>query len=69
MGTAARTMDFATNQKRYVDVAVDEQDMFRAAEPEVKYKELDEDLRRAIPIEDVRDSIISYIRKKHASKV
>lgn len=33
-----------------------------------KYKAPDDDLRRAIPMEEVRDNIIGYIRKKHANK-
>ena len=41
----------------------------KASEPKKKYKDPDTDLRGAITMEQVRDSVIAYIRKKHAKKV
>jgi len=77
--TVISTKEFITNQKKYFDLALNEQvfiqrgsRMFvvtKANEPKLKYKEPDDDLRRAIPMEEVRDSIIGYIQKKHASEV
>jgi hypothetical protein len=41
----------------------------RTNEPTRKYKEPDDDLRSAITMEEVRDGVISHIRKKYAGKV
>jgi hypothetical protein len=42
--------------------------MYRLVPDETKrkYKAPDDDLRRAITMDEVRDSVIDYIRKKHA---
>jgi hypothetical protein len=61
-------MDFATNQKNYFDVAVDEQDTFVAAEPEVKYQEPDEDLRRAISGDELKKRMRVAIHHFFSSK-
>ena len=77
--TVVSTKEFVANEEKYFDIAMNEQVfvqredcMFivtRTNEPQRKYKESDDDLRRAIPIEEVRDRIIGYIRKKHANKL
>jgi len=73
--TVVSTKEFSTNQDKYFDIAMNEQvfvqrdNIMFIVTREKKYKEPDDDLRRAIPIEEVRDSIIGYIRKKHSNKI
>jgi len=78
--TVVSTKEFNANQEKYFDLAKNNEQVFiqggdcmfivtRAVEPKKKYKEPDADLRRAIPIEQVRDSVIDYIHKKHAKNV
>jgi hypothetical protein len=66
MGTAASTIDFVASQKRYVDVGVDEQDMFRVAEPEVKYKEPDEDFYTALSGDEFKKKALEIVERVHA---
>jgi len=78
--TVVSTKEFNTHQEKYFDLAKNNEQVFiqggdcmfivsRANESTGKYKEPDADLRRAIPMEQVRDSVIAYIRKKHAKEV
>ncbi len=73
--TVVSTKEFNTNQKKYFDLALHDHVIIKRGrnryrlvvdETKRKYKTPDDDLRRAIPMEEVRDSIIDYIRKKHA---
>ena len=76
--TVVSTNEFIANKDKYFDLAMNEQVMVQrgnnmfivtmANEPERRYKEPDDDLRRAIPMEEVRDSIINYICRKHAKE-
>jgi len=80
--TVVSTMEFNTNQEKYFDLALDEQVFVKRGDylyhlacsniDSVNIKkqailEPDDDLRRAIPMEEVRDRVIDYIRKKHAN--
>jgi len=77
--TVVSTKEFNTHQEKYFDLAINEQvyvqrDDFifivkRVSNPARTYKEPDDDLRKAITMEEVRDSVIAYIRKKHADNV
>ena len=79
--TVVSTKEFITNGEKYFNMAVNEDiriendkyvfhlicepfDMI----PEQVVLEPDDDLRRAIPMEQVRDSIIDYILKKYEKK-
>ena len=75
--TLVSSKEFAINEDKYFDLAMNEQvfvqrkdSMFivqnitQKVEPD-KIFEPDEDFYRAIPIEEVRDHIVEYIRKKH----
>ena len=73
--TVVSTKEFHTNQDKYFDIAMNEQvfvkrdNIMFIVTREKKYKEPDDDYHRAIPIEDVRDSIVDYIRKKHTNNI
>jgi hypothetical protein len=71
--------EFATHQKKYYGMAMDSevhikrgQNRFRLthqpADDEQPILEPDEDFYRSITLEEVRDSVVEYIRKKHADK-
>ena len=77
--TVVSSKEFITNEEKYFELALNEQvfiqkggNMFlimRAnghEEKEIIY-EPDEDFYRSITMEEVRDRIIGYIHKKHAS--
>jgi len=72
------TKEFNANQEKYFDMALQGrviiqrgQNMFVIQsiisnnEPD-KIFDPDDDFYRSIPLEEVRDSIVGYIRKKHA---
>ena len=71
--TVVSTKEFQTNQKKYFDMAVNEQVfvqredfMFivsRASEPKWNHKKPDEKLRNAITMDEVRDRLHSHIHK------
>jgi hypothetical protein len=74
MKTVITAQEFNTDQEKYFDLAVNEHVIIKRGRirycltQEVtkrKYKTPDDDLRRAIPMEEIRDSIIDHIRKKH----
>ena len=74
------TKEFNTYQDKYLDLAVNEEvciergnGMFRLMYlpleiqyPEQSILEPDDDLRSAIPMTEVRDRVIDYIRRKNA---
>jgi hypothetical protein len=78
--TVVSSKDFAINQDKYLDMAVNGnvcikrgENMFylsyapvEAPYPEQEISEPDEDLRNAIPMTEVRDRVIDYIRRKNA---
>ena len=81
--TIVSTKEFNTHQDKYFDMAIDEQVFVKRGNymfhincsnlDTVKIKEQtilepDDDLRRAIPMTEVRDRVLDYIRKKHASQ-
>ena len=76
--TVVSTKEFSTNQKKYFDMAVNEQVfvqredfMFivaRAIEPRWKHKKPDEKLRNAITMDEVRDRLHSHIHKLFANE-
>ena len=78
--TVVSKQEFITNGERYFDIASKEEQVYikggdcmfiitKVKEPIKKYKEPDEDLCSAISMEQVRDSVIAHIRKKHAKNV
>ena len=81
--TVISSKDFAINQEKYFDMALNEQIVvqrddymfhircsnFDTMIKEQAILEPDDDLRRAIPLEKVRDSIVDYIHKKHAKAI
>jgi len=78
--TVVSTKEFITNGEKYFDIASKDEQVYikggdcmfiitKVNEPTRKYKEPDEDLRRAIPMEQVRDGVIAHIRKRHAQNV
>ena len=76
--TIVSTKEFNTNQKKYFDMALNDHVIvkrgrqmfiirnFMPNDDPDDFFEPDEDFYRSIPIEEVRDSIVEYIRKKHA---
>ena len=81
--TIVSSKEFAINQEKYFDMALNEQifvhrddymfhimcSPFDTAIKEQAILEPDDDLRRAIPLEEVRDRIVDYIHKKHAKAI
>ena len=74
--TVVSTKEFNTNQDKYFKLALD-QDIFiqrgsnmfvvtRANEPKRKYKEPDDDLRRAITKDKLLEGLYEYIDKMYA---
>jgi len=70
--TVVSSKEFATNEEKYFDLAMNEKlfvqrdnifFMVKNMEPDHIF-EPDEDFYRSIPIEDVRDKIVGYMRKK-----
>ena len=74
--TVVSTREFNTHQEKYFDLALNEQvyvkrgrNMFvvtKASEPEVIYKEPDDDLRTAITKDELLESLYGYIDKMFA---
>ena len=82
--TVVSSKDFAINQEKYLDLALNEQVFIQRNDnifhircstfdtvntKEQAILEPDDDLRRAIPLEEVRDRVIDYIHKKHANRI
>jgi len=81
--TIVSSKEFATNQRKYYKLAVNERVAIKRGEslfhltyvpneiryPEQPVLEPDDDLRRAIPMTEVRDRVMDYIRKKHANQL
>ena len=75
--TVVSTREFNTHQEKYFDLAINEQvyikrgsNMFmvsRANEPEIAYKEPDDDLRRAITKDELLEDLYAYIDKMFAA--
>ncbi len=76
--TVVSSEEFASHQEKYFDMALKDQVIIQRGEnmfivrnfvpgdePDIIF-EPDEDFHRSIPIDDVRDRIVGYIRKKHA---
>ena len=76
--TVVSTKEFNTHQEKYFDMAVNDHVIIKRGDqmfivqnfmpndnPDVIF-EPDEDFYRSIPLEEVRDAIIGYIRKKHS---
>jgi hypothetical protein len=76
--TVVSSKEFAGNQERYLDMALNDHvyiqrgdNMFivtRANGPARKYKEPDDDLRRAVSMEVVRDRLHEHVNKLFAGK-
>jgi len=76
--TVVSTKEFSTNQKKYFDMAINEQVfvqrgdyMFivsRVSEPNRKHKKPDEKLRNAITMDEVKDKLYSHIHKLFANE-
>ena len=74
--TVVSTREFNTHQEKYFDLALNEQvyvkrgrNMFivaKASEPEVIYKEPDDDLRTAITKDELLEGLYGYIDKMFA---
>ena len=74
--TVVSTKEFNTNQDKYFRLALNEQvfiqrgsNMFvvsTAEEPKKRYKEPDDDLRRAITKDELLDGLYKYIDKMYA---
>ena len=74
--------EFSTHQRKYYQLAVNERVSIKRGKnlfhlihepvenqyPEQPVLAPDDDLRRAIPMTDVRDRVLDYIRKKHANQ-
>ena len=74
--TVVSSKEFAINEDKYFDLAMNEQvfvqrnnmmfivqNMAQKIEPDVVF-EPDEDFFRSIPMEEVRDKIVGYMRNK-----
>jgi len=81
--TVITSKEFASNQKKYFDMAVNEevcikrgtnryQLMYNPVErtkiPEQPILEPDDDLRRAITMDELRDKVLVFIDKLYANK-
>jgi len=75
--TVVSTKEFASNQEKYFDIAFNEQVyvqresdniMFIVSRDTKEYLEPDEDLRRAITIDELFDTVKEKIRKKYPNK-
>ena len=76
--TVVSTKEFNTHQEKYLDMAVNEKVYIqrddcifivtRATEPARTYKEPDEDLRRAITMEELRVSAHEHIHQLFANR-
>ena len=76
--TIVSSREFASNQKKYFDLAVSEDvcikrgrnifHLLNSTENEQVYLEPDEDLRRAITMEELRDKVLADIDKFYACK-
>ena len=82
--TAISVNEFNTYSKKYLDLAVNEdvcienekyryrlifESVINENIPEQVILKPDDDLRRAIPMEQVRDSVIDYIYKKYEKNI
>ena len=80
--TVVSTKEFNTHQEKYLDMALNERVAIKRGKniihliydssseyqfPEQPILEPDDDFRRAIPMTEVRDRVLEYIRKKHAN--
>ena len=76
--TVVSSKEFVTNQEKYFDMALNDriviqrgtnmfvvQNFVTINEPDVVF-EPDSDFFRSIPIEEVRDRVVGYVRKKHS---
>jgi hypothetical protein len=73
--TVVSTKEFNINQEKYLDLAVKEQVyiqredcMFIVSRSPEKYKEPDEDLRRAVSMEVVRERLHKHVDKLFTAK-
>ena len=81
--TIVSTKEFNAHQDKYFNMAMDEQVFVKRGDymflincsnldtvnvEEQAILEPDDDLRRAIPMTEVRDRVLDYICKKHASQ-
>ena len=73
--TVVSSKEFATNQDKYFDLALEEQVyiqrgdcMFIVARSQEKYKEPDDDLRRAVTMEEVRERLHRHVHKMFTEK-
>ena len=73
--TVVSPKEFNINQEKYLDMAIDgkvyiqrEDFMFIVTRSPEKYKEPDEDLRKAVSMEVVRDRLHKHVDKLFAEK-
>ena len=72
--TLVSTKEFSTNQKKYFDIAVNEQvfvqseDYSLSFQGKWKHKKSDEKLRNAITMDEVRGRLHSHIHKLFANE-
>jgi len=73
--TVVSTKEFSTHQDKYLDMAIDgqvyiqrEDYIFIVTRSPEKYKAPDDDLRRAISMEVVRDRLHKHVDKLFAGK-
>jgi len=76
--TIVSTKEFNTNQEKYFDIALNDHVIIKRGdnmlivhnyvpydEPDIIF-EPDEDFYRSIPMEEVRDKVVGYIRNKYS---
>jgi len=76
--TVVSTKEFNINQEKYLDMALNEQVLIqrddcmfivtRANEPKLKHKKPDDELRRAVTMDEVRGRLHSHIHNLFANK-
>ena len=75
--TVVSTKEFVSNEDKYFDLALNEQVfvqrekdnvMFIVSRNQKEYLEADDDLRRAITIDELFDTVKERIRQKYPSK-
>ena len=76
--TVVSTKEFNINQEKYLDLALNEQVLIqrndcmfivtKASEPKLKHKKPDDELRRAVTMDEVKGRLHSHIHNLFANK-
>ena len=76
--TVVSTKEFNTNQEKYFDLAMDEHIfiqrgdcMFivaKAPEPKLQHKQPDDELRRAVTMDEVKERLTAHVHKLFANQ-